>query len=133
MIHKLTHFAIYTEDIQRASKFYGQVFNWKFNDYGGTDFLQIRSKASEKGELIGALQDRKYSPLEEKVIGFECSIAVKDLNKTIATVQEAGGTILMPKTEIPHVGHICKFTDTEGNLLCAVQYHDHILASFKQA
>jgi len=28
----------------------------------------------------------------------------------------------MPKTAIPYVGYIAKFLDTEGNLICAMQY-----------
>lgn len=28
----------------------------------------------------------------------------------------------MPVTEIPYVGKLFKFLDTEGNLLCAIQY-----------
>ncbi|NHE55963.1 VOC family protein [Cyclobacterium plantarum] len=30
----------------------------------------------------------------------------------------------MPKTAIPNVGWIAKFLDTEGNLICAMQYDD---------
>ena len=32
-------------------------------------------------------------------------------------------TIVMPKTEIPHVGWLVKFLDTEGNLVCAMEYN----------
>jgi predicted enzyme related to lactoylglutathione lyase len=28
----------------------------------------------------------------------------------------------MPKTAIPYVGYIAKFLDTEGNLICGMQY-----------
>jgi len=32
--------------------------------------------------------------------------------------------ILMPKTAIPYVGWVAKLLDTEGNLICAMQYDD---------
>ena len=122
MKNKLTHFAVYTEDLERAKKFYRNVFDWGFNSYGQSDFVQIKDDKSENGELIGALQSRKYSPVAEKVIGFECSVGVDNVDRIIEKVKESGGEILMDKTAIPYVGLITKFLDTEGNLLCAVQY-----------
>lgn len=123
MKNKPSHFAIYIDDIERAKDFYGQLFGWQFNDYGQEDFLQIKDADSEHAPPIGALQSRKYSPIEEKIIGFECSIAVKDIDSTISSVQEYGGKIVMPKTAIPHVGWLIKFLDTEGNIVCAMQYY----------
>lgn len=122
MKNKLSHFAIYIDDIERANKFYESVFQWGFNGYGQDDFLQIKTDQSDNGELIGALQSRKYSPVPEKIIGFECTIGVANIDETISKVESNLGKILMPKTPIPSVGYIAKFLDTEGNLFCAIQY-----------
>ena len=122
MPNKLTHFAIHIDDMERAKNFYGEVFDWGFNSYGPSDFLQIKADKTESGELIGALQSRKYSPLQEKITGFECTIAVANIDEIIEKVQSRGGQVLMPKTAIPYVGWIAKFLDTEGNLICAMQY-----------
>ena len=122
MKNKLTHFAIHIDDIDRAKSFYESVFEWGFASYGPTDFLQIKADQSENGELIGALQARKYSPVEEKIIGLECTISVENVDEIISRVENEGGKILLPKTAIPYVGWITKFLDTEGNLICAMQY-----------
>ncbi len=122
MKHKLTHFAIHTDDIQRAKSFYKSVFDWGFNTYGPEDFLQIKTGDSENDELIGALQSRKYSAIKEKIKGLEGTIGVENIDEIIAKVKAYGGQIVLPKTSIPHVGWIIKFLDTEGNLLCAMQY-----------
>lgn len=124
MKNKLTHFAVYTDDIERAKDFYNQVFDWGFNSYGQSDFLQIKDDKTGKGELIGALQSRKYSPVPDKIIGLECSISVENIDTVIEKIKQNGGKILMEKTAIPYVGWIAKFLDTEGNLLCAIQYDD---------
>ncbi len=58
MKNKLVHFAIHTDEIERAKKFYSGVFEWGFASYGPPDFLQIKTGESETGELIGALQSR---------------------------------------------------------------------------
>ena len=122
MSNKLTHFAIHIDDIERAKSFYDGVFDWGFNSYGQADFLQIKADKSETGELIGALQARKFSPVSEKLIGLECTIGVENLDEIVERVKNNGGQLLLPKTAIPFVGWIAKFLDTEGNLICAMQY-----------
>ena len=122
MQNKMTHFAIHIDDIERAKNFYSEVFEWGFASYGQTDFLQIKADKTENGELIGALQSRKYSPVEERIIGLECTISVESVDEIILRVENNDGQILMPKTAIPYVGWIAKFLDTEGNLVCAMQY-----------
>ena len=122
MNNKLTHFAIHIDDIERAKSFYDKVFDWGFNSYGQDDFIQIKADKSENGELIGAMQSRKYSPVPEKIIGLECTIGVESIDGTIEKVKSNGGQVVMPKTAIPYVGYIAKFLDTEGNLICGMQY-----------
>mgnify|MGYP003639196088 CR=1 FL=1 len=120
--NNISHFAIYIDDIDRAKKFYANLFGWEFNSFGPGDFLQIINSESENAPPIGALQARKYSPIQEKVIGFECSIEVDDIDNIQKNIQENGGRIVMPKTAIPHVGWLVKFIDTEDNIVCAIQY-----------
>lgn len=122
MSNKLTHFAIHIDDIERAKSFYDGVFDWGFSSYGQDDFLQIKADKSENGELIGAMQSRKYSPVPERIIGLECTIGVESIDETIEKVKSNGGQVVMPKTAIPYVGYIAKFLDTEGNLICGMQY-----------
>ena len=122
MKNKLTHFAIHIDDIERAKSFYDKVFDWGFNSYGQDDFIQIKADKSENGELIGAMQSRKYSPVADKIIGLECTIGVESIDAIIEKVKINGGQILMPKTAIPYVGWIAKFLDTEDNLICGMQY-----------
>ena len=122
MKNKLTHFAIHTDDIERAKNFYDGVFDWGFNSYGQGDFLQIKADKSEDGELIGALQSRQYSPITDRIIGLECTIGVEFIDEFIEKVKSNGGLVVLPKTAIPYVGYIAKFLDTEGNLICGMQY-----------
>ena len=126
MANTLTHFAIYIDDMDRAKNFYNQVFQWEYSNYGPPDFFQIKSHSGEDAQLLGALQPRHYSPIQEKVIGYECTIQVEDVDVVAQAVEANGGTIVLPKTTIPQVGAIIKFQDTEGNLVCAMQYEHNI-------
>jgi len=121
----MTHFAIHIDDIDRAKGFYDEVFDWGFQSYGPSDFLQIKADKTETGELIGALQSRKYSPVSEKIIGLECTVSVENVEVIIEKVKNNGGQVLMPKTAIAYVGWIAKFLDTEGNLICVMQYDNN--------
>jgi predicted enzyme related to lactoylglutathione lyase len=119
-MNDLAHFAIHADNVNRTKQFYESVFSWKCETYGDAqDFLQIRSA---EGKVLGAIQSRRYNPGKRDLLGFECSINVDDVEATARAVEAAGGTILMRKTAIPHVGWIVKFSDTEGNLCCAVNY-----------
>jgi hypothetical protein len=126
MKNKLTHFAIYTDNLENARHFYREVFGWGFSTfYGAADFLQIKTDDTEGGELIGALQSRNYSPVSERLVGLECTIGVEDVDALIEKVGEQGGQVLMPRTAIPYVGWITKFLDPEGNLICAMEYNNN--------
>ncbi len=119
MKNKPTHIGIYIDDMERAKQFYAKLFGWKFKSYGPDDFFQIESDS----ELVGALQSRKFSPIEQKVIGYECTISVENIDVSLKAVSDNGGEIVLQKTEIPYVGWVAKFLDTEGNIVCIMEYH----------
>jgi len=125
MPNHLSHFAIHADDVARASKFYGGVFGWKFQGFGGgptTEFCMIQDAAGQRLDPLGAIQLRKFNSAPQPMIGFECSFSVDDVDATARAVEAAGGKIVMQKAPIPSVGWVIKFLDTEGNLACAVQY-----------
>ena len=124
MANQLAHFAIHADDLDRARKFYGGVFGWTFQGYGGpmTDFCQIQDGAGKALAPLGAMQSRRFNSAPQPVIGYECSIVVDDVDVIACAVEANGGKIVMQKAAIPGVGWIVKFLDTEGNLACAVRY-----------
>ena len=125
MANQLSHFAIHADDLERARKFYGAIFGWTFQGFGGgaiTDFCQIKDSAGDLLEPLGAMQSRKFNPAPQPVYGLECSFRVDDVDAIARGVEANGGKIVMPKAAIPGVAWVVKFLDTEGNLVCAVQY-----------
>ncbi len=116
MPNKLAHFAIEAEDVNRARLFYEKVFEWRFEPWGPPEFYLIHNAG-----IHGALQKRQV-PLPEGRKGFECSIAVNDLDKSMTIIQTAGGTIIGTKHTIPSIGSLVQFLDTEDNQAIIVQY-----------
>lgn len=114
----LRHFAINADDVPRARAFYEQVFGWNFTPWGPPGFYQVRDAG--KG-LLGALQGRREVG-DQRMPGMEITFGVDDIHATIAAIEAAGGTILMPPFRIEGVGELTFFRDTEGNVAGAMQY-----------
>lgn len=113
-------FAINADDVPRARRFYEQIFGWTFQPWGPPNFYVIK-KNDEPASEIGGLQERRELVPGTKMIGFECSFTVDDIEKTIQAVEANGGKIVAPKFHIPTVGTIIYFLDPEGNVLAACE------------
>jgi len=122
MAHNVVHFAVHAEDVERARRFYEGVFGWRFTPWGPPGFYLIETGTKETPGIHGALQQRREPVSGSGVVGYECSIVVDDLPAVRAAVVEHGGTLVMEPTEIPTVGTLIQFRDTEGNVACAIDY-----------
>ncbi len=123
MINTVQHFAINADDLPRARAFYEQVFGWRFEAWGPPDFFQIVSGTEDAPGIRGALQKRR-SIGGTPVTGFECTVAVADVDAVIAATLASGGKVLMDKTVIAGVGELVFVADPEGNAVGAMRY-DH--------
>jgi uncharacterized protein len=122
MANNIQHFAINADDLGRARRFYEKVFSWKFSPWGPPDFFLIDTGDKKDPGVKGALQKRRELVPGTKMIGYECSISVANVDKVAAAVKANGGKILMERTTIRTVGHLIFFEDPEGNVAGAMQY-----------
>jgi len=122
MPNNLAHFAINADDTARACHFYENVFGWKFWAWGPPDFFQISTGDKTSPPIQKALQKRREIVPGARMIGYECSFSVVDVDAVAAAVEANGGTIVMPKVAIPGVGKLIFFRDTEGNIAGAIQF-----------
>lgn len=114
----LAHFAITAEDVTRARQFYETVFGWTFEPWGPPNFFQIRGAG-----IHGALQERRPDGVPPTGgVGIECTFAVLDLDAVSRAITAAGGELLDQLYEIPTVGRLRRFADTERNELIVMQY-----------
>jgi uncharacterized protein len=108
--------------VSRARSFYEKVFGWRFEAWGPPGFFQIANATGGTPGPLGALQKRRELIPGVPTVGFECTVAVADVDAVAAAVVANGGTILIPKVLIPTVGHLIFFRDPEGNAVGAMQY-----------
>lgn len=115
MAGKLAHFAIEADEVERALAFYQGVFSWEFEPWGPPEFYLVHGAG-----VAGALQ-KAQGPVGAGRRGFECSIAVDDVDAVCERIVQFGGAV-DPAASIPTVGRLAKFRDTEGNEAVVIEY-----------
>lgn len=126
----LVHFEIMADDLERAKKFYTDVFGWEFSVWKGEDgpdgqpfeYTMIMTKVGEKGINGGMIKRNAPAPADgASTNAFVCTMEVLDFDATAAAILAGGGTVQMPKMDMKGVGLLGYFKDTEGNLFGVMQ------------
>ena len=118
----VAHFSINADDLKRAQRFYKGVFGWKFEPWGPPGFYMINTGDDAGPHILGSLQGRRELVPGQRMTGYECTISVPSIAKTIAAIKEQDGKLVVQKTVIAGVGSLVFFEDTEGNVAGAMQY-----------
>jgi predicted enzyme related to lactoylglutathione lyase len=118
----LAHFAINADDVDAAQRFYAAVFGWRFEPWGPPEFFRVKRSDGSLPGPIGALQRRRDLNPDRPTTGFECTVAVPDVDAVAEAVRAHGGRILMEKTTIAGVGDLVFFADPSGNVCGAMRY-----------
>jgi predicted enzyme related to lactoylglutathione lyase len=119
----LAHFSINADDLPRARRFYENVFGWKFQAWGPPGFYMIDTGVSPSAPALRAsLQQRREIVKGVPMRGFECTMAVDDIQATASAVEANGGAIVMPICTLAGIGQLLFFQDPEGNIAGAMQY-----------
>jgi predicted enzyme related to lactoylglutathione lyase len=122
----VVHFEMPYDDSERMARFYKGVFGWKIksldekmNNYvlAGTSKSSPDGTPVEPGRINGGFFPRSTDmPSHPAVV-----IAVKDIRKAMARVNEAGGKVFGEPMDIPGIGPYVAFADTEGNRASLLQ------------
>jgi uncharacterized protein len=118
----LASFAIHVDDVDRARTFYEAVFGWEFEPWGPPGFYLIHTGDETSPGIQGLMHQRSEPRTGTGLTGVEPTFAVDDLDATLAAVGAHGGTITFPPSQIPTVGTLARFLDTEGNDIGAMRY-----------
>ncbi|MGE0488465.1 MAG: VOC family protein [Vulcanimicrobiota bacterium] len=104
--HSIDYIEFTVSDLDRAKSFYGEAFGWAFTDYAPV-YAGIRIGDREVGGLtVGEVQSG--GPL---VVLYSA-----DLEQSLASVKQAGGTICREPFDFPG-GRRFHFYDPSGNQL----------------
>jgi predicted enzyme related to lactoylglutathione lyase len=112
-MNRVIHFEICAKDLNRASEFYKNVFEWDIQDWGGMEtYRLVNTGKSEEPGINGGLMMTNVQDFQ----GTINTISVSDIDKFIEKIEASGGVIVRPKTAIPGVGYQAYCRDTEGNM-----------------
>ena len=119
MSGRVVHFEIPADDVDRAQKFYGSAFGWDINPMPEMEYTIVGTTPSneqgmpnEAGAINGGMFERQ-GDLTTPVI----TIAVDDIDQTLATIGSLGGSTLRPKMAVGDMGFAAYFRDSEGNVM----------------
>lgn len=104
---KVEHFEIPADDLGRAKAFYGNVFDFEFEDWDATTSM-IRAESDGIG---GDLHLRSVVPHPTIVI------TVDDLDETLEAVITGGGEQVGEIQILDEYSRYAYFKDTEGNIV----------------
>jgi predicted enzyme related to lactoylglutathione lyase len=110
MGHEIVHIEFAAKDRKALSKFYANVFGWAVEDIDQMDYTTF--KAGEG--LGGGFFPVNETTHAETTIAY---IATDDVTASLKAVQMAGGTIVVPESEIPNMGKFGLFRDPQGNMV----------------
>ena len=109
-----THIEIPADDTDRARRFYGELFGWKFAEEipGFAGYHMFSTPVGEEG-MAGAIGKRgELAP--EKVRSY---VHVDSIDESLTKIAELGGSVVEGKQEVEGMGWYAVFTDSEGNEL----------------
>lgn len=112
----IVHFEIPSDNIERANKFYTELFGWKMEKMPGPmEYWMFAKGANNKGEqtISGGVMERKIPSSHEQITIY---IAVNSVNEYVKRVEELGGKVIKPKTEVRSYGWFALCMDTENNI-----------------
>ena len=120
---RVVHFEIQRRagDIQRAVAFYQAVFGWETQDwsgFAGMPYFGVVTGEEGTPGINGAIMQRMGdSPAPgAPVAGGVLTMGTDDFDAVAAKIEEAGGSVALPKYALPGMAWQGYFLDTEGNV-----------------
>lgn len=108
-----------TTDVESARRFYSKLFGWEteYASMEGMNYWVIKSRGDTTGGIMS---------MPPEVVGMPpmwgIYVTVDDVDATAKEVEELGGKIIRPPSDIPNVGRFCVLSDPQGAVISAITY-----------
>ena len=119
---KVVAFDIPVDNIERAQKFYQDIFGWKISavpSSGGNFHEATTVPVNEKGEpkVPGGINGGLFRRGTHGLKGISIEINVSSIDEYLERIELAGGKVVKPKGPILDIAFFALVEDTEGNVL----------------
>ena len=117
---KVVHFEIPADNVDRAKKFYKDVFGWDITQYPGMEYHMVNTAAvdektrqpKETGVINGGLTKRN-NEVKNTVI----TVDVENIESALKSIEKLGGKTVRKKEPVADMGFTAYFKDPEGNIV----------------
>jgi predicted enzyme related to lactoylglutathione lyase len=116
MTNTINWFEIPTTDLDRASKFYEAVLatSLKREHFAGSDMHMAVFQGEQQAVRGALIADKRRKPVADGALVY---LHAPDLEASLVRAEQAGGSVVLPKTDIGEPGFIALVRDTEGNVV----------------
>lgn len=104
----ITLIDIPAKDRQATAKFYNEMFGWEHQDYPESNY----STSSAGNVALGYLQS---TPERPGVVAFY--VHSPDVDADLKKAEQLGGSVVVPRVDIPNMGSYAFFKDLDGNII----------------
>ena len=109
---RVVHFDIHAENPEKLAEFYEKTFGWTFQKWEGPmDYWLVMTGPEDEPGIDGGMSRKSDSQF-----GNVNTLDVPSVDEYSRKVEEAGGTIVVPKMAVPGVGWLAYFKDPDGNV-----------------
>ena len=119
----IVHFEIPADDVERAKKFYSDLFGWKMEKWSGTDskdssshsdmeywIVSTTDSKGNKASIGGGMMKRQEQ--YQHITNF---IDVNSVDEYSSKIEKLGGKVVVSKMAVPSMGYFAVYHDTENN------------------
>ncbi len=108
--HSIVHVELSAKDRKALGMFYANVFGWELKDVDEMNYTTFRA-----GDCIGG----GLNPVNDQNPAGTVTVYIDtdDVTASLKAVEKAGGTVLVPESEIPNTGKFGLFRDPQGNMV----------------
>jgi len=89
------HIELPTTDLDRASRFYSELFGWSFSPIPGLEYQIFNAPGGAIGGGVQKVQKVPANP------GYHSYVEVEDIDAVLKKAESLGGKIVQPKQPLP--------------------------------
>ena len=106
-----------TRDAESAKKFYTQLLGWQLKESDAAGM--VYSEIVAGGEHVGGIY-QMGAEFGDAPSHWMAYVAVDDVDAKAGQVEQLGGKVRIPPTDIPNVGRFCVIDDPAGATLSLI-------------
>ena len=118
MANPVVHFEIIGKDTKALQDFYTKLFGWNIDANNSMNYGLARTKTNDRG-IDGGISAGDPSQPDQSYVTIYAE--VDDPDAYLKKVENLGGKIIVPTTEIPNMVTFAMFADPEGHMVGLVK------------